>query len=375
MMKSFQFVVFVSLVLLVGCGPSAQDEGSVTANGEEDLSALSPSDQLWKELEEATSQPQPPASWESREPSAEDVQQFRAQLGQRAMLAATKAKEFHTRFVDDARADQARQIERDMLQNAILSGNYEKLERLEEIESSILDDPSLTEDQKFDVRARAIQRKASLKASESEDAAIASMLEGVLELRKDFPDRKEPLEMMLMLAESVGGKEAESMLQDIITHAEDKALRASAVSMKSKMDALGKPLDLSFTSLQGNEIDLQTDYKGQVVLLDFWATWCGPCIVELPNVKEVYKQWHDKGFEILGISLDNDEDALRKFIKKEDMTWPQFFDGKGWENKYAVSFGIRGIPAMWLIDQNGLLVDMNARSDLTSKVEALLSEP
>ncbi len=70
-------------------------------------------------------------------------------------------------------------------------------------------------------------------------------------------------------------------------------------------------------------------YKGKVVLVDFWATWCGPCVDELPNVIAAYKKYHDKGFEIVGISLDQDKAKLEEFLKEKGMTWPQFLDGKG----------------------------------------------
>ena len=134
---------------------------------------------------------------------------------------------------------------------------------------------------------------------------------------------------------------------------------------------IGKPLDMKFTAINGKQIDL-AKMKGKVVLIDFWATWCGPCIAELPNVKKTYNKLNQKGFEIIGISLDSNENSLKRFLKKENMPWPQFFDGKGWNNELAKKYGIRSIPAMWLVDQEGNLIDTNARSNLEGKVEKLL---
>ena len=110
------------------------------------------------------------------------------------------------------------------------------------------------------------------------------------------------------------------------------------------------------------------------MLIDFWATWCGPCIAELPNVKKTYAKYHEKGFEIVGVSLDQSKDKLTEFVKENDMPWPQHFDGLGWKNEFAVMYGIQGIPAMWLVDKDGNLVDMKARSGLDAKVEKLLAE-
>ena len=95
---------------------------------------------------------------------------------------------------------------------------------------------------------------------------------------------------------------------------------------------------------------------------------------ELPNVKKAYGEMHEKGFEIVGISLDNSEKKLTDFVKKNDMPWPQHCDGLGWKNAIAKEYGIGSIPAMWLVDKKGNLVDMNARSGLEDKVKKYLAQ-
>ncbi len=142
-----------------------------------------------------------------------------------------------------------------------------------------------------------------------------------------------------------------------------------------KFDAaanIGKPVEIKFTAADGREVDL-AKLKGKVVLVDFWATWCGPCVAEIPHVKEAYEKYHDKGFEIIGISFDGpDKDKMLKFVKDQGMPWPQYHDGKTWKNDFGVKFGINSIPRMWLFDKEGKLSDPDGRTDLAAKVAKLL---
>ena len=133
--------------------------------------------------------------------------------------------------------------------------------------------------------------------------------------------------------------------------------------------------NLKLRMLDGTKTTIHELVKDGPIMIDFWATWCGPCIAELPSVKKTYKKLNPKGFQIIGISLDTKESALKRFIEKENMPWPQFFDGKGWSNSLAKKHGIRSIPAMWLVDKQGNLVDLNARANLEQKVEDLLGAP
>ncbi len=114
--------------------------------------------------------------------------------------------------------------------------------------------------------------------------------------------------------------------------------------------------------------------RGKVILIDFWATWCPPCRAEVPDVVSTYKRLHDKGFEIVGISLDQEKDALVKYVAVNGMTWPQYFDGKGWQNEISSSFGIQSIPTMWLVNKKGFVVSTDGRDNLEAQAEKLLAE-
>ena len=125
----------------------------------------------------------------------------------------------------------------------------------------------------------------------------------------------------------------------------------------------------STVDLDGNPISL-VDYRGKVVLLDFWAVWCGPCVGEIPNVKEVYEKYHDKGFEVIGVSFDEDEAVVREFVKEKEIPWRQILDNEGFKGIFAKQYGVRGIPAPFLIDRNGKVISVKARNQLLGELVA-----
>jgi peroxiredoxin len=125
-------------------------------------------------------------------------------------------------------------------------------------------------------------------------------------------------------------------------------------------DTIGKPVSLN-------------SFRGKILLVDFWASWCGPCRHENPNVVAAYNEFKDKGFDVLGVSLDNEKEKWMEAIHKDKLTWTHVSDLKGWQNSSAALYGVMSIPSNFLIDKDGKIIVSDLRGeDLKAKLKELL---
>ena len=130
---------------------------------------------------------------------------------------------------------------------------------------------------------------------------------------------------------------------------------------KGPPSMVGQPMELAGITLQGKPLDM-TAFQGKVVLVDFWATWCGPCRAEIPNILETWNRYHDKGFEVIAISVDQDMEALQAFLVKEQPPWTVVADNHPANRQsMGAKYGIRGIPAFYLIGRDGKVAAVNCR--------------
>lgn len=142
----------------------------------------------------------------------------------------------------------------------------------------------------------------------------------------------------------------------------------------SRSTAVGSAApDFTLNDVNGKPVSLAS-YKGKYVLIDFWASWCGPCRQENPNVVKAYNQYKAKGFDILGVSLDEKKDNWEKAIKQDQLTWAHVSDLGGWQSEVAGLYGVKAIPANYLLDKDGKIIAKNLRGeDLVKKLSEVLN--
>ena len=122
----------------------------------------------------------------------------------------------------------------------------------------------------------------------------------------------------------------------------------------------GTPFEAELTRLDGAKLSLPYDMKGKVVLVDFWATWCGPCVQTIPELERLYEKYNSQGFEIVSISLDRNRSDLDRFLSNREMKWIQTYSGTP-DDPTAMKYGVNAIPSLWLIGKDGKIITDNAR--------------
>ncbi len=363
----------ISLMLMQCFLPWPADSAPATTAENKPAAA----DTAWQAALDASEPLDPPNEWAKQEPTPKAVARFHLRAAKLAAEAAAKARQFFTGFPGHPKAFRARVKECELLAVAAHLGDTRQGEPLQSAQRALWNEPKLTDDDRFNIRSAGVQRIAYYLQFKGYIVNLDDFEKPVRELRREFPTRDEPYELLLVLAKNRFWDDqmdqARVLASELAASGVPPSIAEDAGSMLKRFERLGKPLAFKFTALDGREVDLD-GMRGRVVLIDCWATWCPPCLREMPHVKAAYEKFHSKGFEVVAISSDDDREALEKFVKENRIPWPQYFDGKGELNRFALQFDVGGIPTMWLVDRKGALRDLNAVKNLSGKIEKLFNE-
>jgi thiol-disulfide isomerase/thioredoxin len=178
-----------------------------------------------------------------------------------------------------------------------------------------------------------------------------------------------------MMGQGAEAVKAYRELQTILASSKDPQIAGAAKRVEGilrRLTLIGKPMEIHGQLVDGTPAN-PSALRGKVVLVDFWATWCGPCKEELPNVLADYEKYHNRGFEVVGVSLDEDKPTLIKFLEEHRIPWPILFGDAKQSPGMAEYYGITGIPTAILTNQRGEVVSLNARGqELTRQLDLLL---
>lgn len=225
----------------------------------------------------------------------------------------------------------------------------------------------------------AAQEGDTAKAAQLEKQIEAAQQE-MMQMQKDFV-RNNPAsfaapQILAGLTYDLEGSEIESLINAMDTAVANTVLAKNLKERALKMKAVEvgqKAPDFSLNDPDGNPVSLYSKVGTKLLLLDFWAAWCGPCRQENPNVVKVYKEFNKKGFDVFGVSLDRTKEDWLKAIADDNLTWTHVSDLQYWNNAAARQYAVSAIPANFLLDENGIILGRNLRDKaLYNKVKEVL---
>lgn len=203
-----------------------------------------------------------------------------------------------------------------------------------------------------------------------EDPVIAA----VLEFESRYPADERVMQLYQLGMNYLRDLPGEKKLRDMLVEKYPDSSTAQSAQRRAVLEAAeGKVFDVSFVDVITGRRVTTRGLRGKVVVIDFWATWCGPCLSELPKMKRIYNQYKSAGVEFIGISLDKDPEVLKKFCMENDVAWPQYCEpDKAWDTELSSEWGISGIPTIFILDKSGRVHSAFARGNLERLIPELL---
>ncbi|WP_119325219.1 TlpA family protein disulfide reductase [Capsulimonas corticalis] len=330
-------------------------------------------DRAWRALKhDQETPPEPLKQLADRMYSQKEIRDYYARTAERAGAVADEAKQFYAQYPKYPQAVSAREIYFDMLHAAVALSSTTKIAELEAATAERLKDPKIDDAARFQLSLRLLQSAVSGRQYESDDAMRAELERRARRLAQDYPGHPDGDKYLLNLARAAATEKSAALAREILARSRDEKIKAECQGLIRRSAAVNKPLALTLTLSDGKAWDLK-QWRGKVALLLFWDSSSRFSPKALWAVNELYKKYHAKGLEVVGLNFDEDQAKATAALKDITLEWPQYRDVPAGRTVQA-RFGVDTLPMCWFVDKTGVLRERYGERDPDGFTQRLLAE-
>lgn len=313
-----------------------------------------------------------PATWAKNRPSLAEFEAFGRRIREQAQVTADAAAAFRKAFPEDPRCGEALRLEQRMLETAYRYGASNLRERLEKTTRQLLERGALSPDEQLRLRVAQVQREAAHALARGLQAYHAALERGARDLIREFPEAIEGYNLLLTVARRAEAAHGKALVKELLERPEiPTSIRERARRLERRLQWLGRPFPWKFRRIDGRRLE-EKYRRGRLMLIWFWSPRHSLSGLQLPALMSAWERWRDQGLGIVGVCPQGDRAALEQFLERTDLPWPQCLDDPRDPKGLIARLGIQSLPALWLLDRDGVVIDQNAGDGLVDKLPRLL---